>query len=101
MKTLTVLTLLSLVIFGFQGSVLAYEGGTKFVAMVNRPAMEQTEFSPIFLVHESNLMGTKPVVQFLHQTPQPTLSTGRLREERLGPSLGTKGVVRFRKKGWI
>ena len=101
MKKIAWFVILSVALFGVGGSLLAYEGGTKLVATMTHPERGQNELGPIAVMPHSEWSGTKLVAQFLHRMPQPTLSTGQLREEKLGPSTGTKGIVRFREQKWF
>lgn len=101
MKKIAWFMVLCLMVFGFQGNVPAYEGGTKMIATMAQPQSGRTGFAPIAVVPQSELGGTKLVVQLLRQMPQPTLSTGQLRDEKSGSSTGTKGIVHFRQQGWF
>ena len=97
MKNLILLIALTLLIFGLGINALASEGGTKLIATVTRPEQGQTQFGPIWVVGHDELTASKPVMQFLRHFPKPTLSIENLREEKEGPSLGTKAVVLFQK----
>lgn len=85
----------------FSGNILAYEGGTKLVATMAHPEKANIQSNLSLSSLEYGFGGTKLVVQFLHRLPKPTLSGQRIREEKPGPSLGTKSTVRFQKKGWF
>jgi len=98
MKKAALFTILTVLVFGFAGSVLAYEGGTKAVATMTHPEEGETQFSPLLLVPSNTLSPSKPVLSLLRRTPQPTFSPTKIREEKAGPSLGTKGIIRFQEK---
>lgn len=95
MKNVNLLAALALLIFGLGVNALASEGGTKLIATVARPEQGQTQFGPIWVVGYDELTPSKPVMQLLRRFPKPTLSIENLREEKGGPSLGTKAVVLF------
>lgn len=81
------------------GNLWAYEGATKLVASFSLP--EKVEGTSVSALPESSAYqwgGTKLIARFLHRIPEPTLVTERIREEKAGPSLGTKSSVLFRKK---
>lgn len=92
-------TIVLLFVLGFAGNAFAYEGGTKMVAAMNQPERGEAQPGPILLVPGTSLTPSKAVVRFLHRIPEPTLAPERIREERWGPSLGTKALVRFQKEG--
>jgi len=97
MKTIVVFLTVAFLLGGWGGSVSAYEGGTKFIAAVNQPERGQLE-SRQPMRSDYGYAGTKLVVRFLHRMPEPTLSIEGIREEKPGPSLGTKLPARFQKE---
>ena len=99
MKKIALLTLGTLFMFGLAGNVVGYEGGTKLVATMTHPEEGKMVAGPLTLVPYRELNPGKMIERYLHRLPQPTLSAQRIREERPGPSLGTKGIIRFQKKG--
>jgi|GEM_PF-2671642 len=80
------------------GFAYGYEGGTKLVAFMNRSERSGIMLTPVVAGSPSREHYTsKPIVAFMQRMPKPTFSTTSLREERpVGPSTGTKLVVRFR-----
>ncbi len=94
-KALFVVIALGLI---FAGNLWAYEGGTKWVAALSHPEKGKVGASALPASSAYGLSGTKLVVQFLYRMPEPTLSLGRIREETLGPSLGTKSIVLFQER---
>lgn len=99
MKKVVLFAVAALFIFGFVGNVSAYEGGTKFVATMTHPEQERMASGPLILAPYSDLSPGKLIERYLHQLPEPTLSAQGIREETPGPSLGTKGIIRFQKTG--
>jgi hypothetical protein len=97
MKNAIVLLAIAALALGLAGSAFAYEGGTKLVATMTQPERGEAAYGPITLVPYDSLTGSKPVVEFLRQIPEPTLAVARLREEKPGRSTGTKEVVLFQK----
>lgn len=97
MKNIALFTITILFIFGFAGSLPAYEGGTKVIATMTHPERGESPSSPLILVPHNDLTAGKPFLAFLHRVPRPTLSAARIREEKAGPSLGTKSLIRFQK----
>ena len=94
--------------FAFVGNGWAYEGGTKAVAVMTHPERARAEAGPLFVIPYNELSPGKAITRLLHRVPQPTLSIERIREEKMGPSTGTKTVVLFQKRespttnvGWV
>lgn len=100
MKKLACFTLVAVVFFcGFANTLPAYEGGTKLVASVARPAeMQPSRSGPLVLVPYDSLAPGKAVTGLIRRIPEPTLSATRIREGGPGQSLGTKSSVRFWKE---
>ncbi len=98
MKSIAFVTVLTLALLGMTTPVAAYEGGTKAVAAMNQPHRAESQPGPLLLVPHNALTPSKPVLRLLNRFPEPTLSVERIREEKQGPSLGTKRVVLFQKK---
>jgi len=95
-----ILGFLVLMVVGiFLANAFAYEGGTKFVATMTHPGEKPASFGPILVVPSSEMTPSKPILKLLNRIPEPTLSVERMRVEKLGPSLGTKALVRFQ-EGW-
>lgn len=97
MKTITLLAVLTLLLCGLGTNAWAHEGGTKLVATMTHPETGNIQAGPSLSTLEYGVGGTKLIVQFLHRTPEPTLSAERIREESRGSFLGTKSLVRFQK----
>lgn len=95
MKNGTVVVTLAILILGFGGYGLAYEGATKAVAVMTYPEKGETEFGPILLIPSEEMAPAKPVQQLLRRVPEPTLSIERIRTEKPGTTSGTKAVVLF------
>lgn len=101
MKNIALFTIVILFVFGFAGSLPAYEGGTKAVATMTHPERGESPAGPLLLIPHNELAAGKPFLAFLHRIPSPTLSAERIREEKTGPSLGTKSLIRFQKTGRV
>jgi len=101
MKKVALFTGVALFIFGLAGNVIGYEGGTKLVATMTHPDEGKMVSGPLTLVPYHKLAPGKLIERYLHQLPQPTLSAQTIREEKPGPSLGTKGIIRFQKTGRV
>ena len=97
MKTVAIVGAVVMV-FAFAGNAWAYDGGTKAVIAMTNPPRGIAEYSPILVVPHDQLTPTKPIVQLLRRIPEPTLSVERIREEKWGPSTGTKAVVLFQRR---
>lgn len=101
MKKVALFTVVAIFMFGFLGNVSAYEGGTKMVAAMAHPEEGKMAAGPLTLVPYRELSPGKLIERYLHRMPEPTFSAQRIREESAGPSLGTKGIIRFQKTGRV
>ena len=98
MKKLIACFVVMIIAIAFTGNAGAYEGETKLIAAMNlteKGELHQPQSALSSLNYEGG--ATKLVVRFLHRMPAPTLSLERIREEKPGPSVGTKNVVLFQK----
>jgi len=99
MKKVALFTIAAFFILGFSGTVIGYEGGTKMIAAMTHPEEGKMVSGPLVVVPRSELSPGKLIERYLHRLPEPTLSAQGIREEVPGPSLGTKGIIRFQKTG--
>lgn len=99
-KVVTTLVTILLLTLALTQNVFAYEGGTKYVATLTRSQEGgEVQVGPLLLTPGRELTASKPVVEFFHRRPEPTLSMTRIRQERPGPSTGTKLVAQLRQRG--
>lgn len=102
MKTIALSGMLAIVLFGMAAPLGAYgEEGTKGVVTPAFQGGRHAVSDSRALAPADYTMGTKPVVQFFHRMPEPSLSQKRIREERAANSLATKPVVAFNRKNRI
>ena len=101
MRKVALFTVATLFIFGFAGNGFGYEGGTKFVATLTHPEQGEMISAPLVVVPYHQLTPGKLIERYLHRLPEPTFSAQSIREERPGPSLGTKIHVRYLKRGRV
>ena len=99
MKTIAIVGILMIAVFGFEGSARAFEGGTKAIVAMTNPEMGGAQYGPLVVVAHHELAPSKPVTGLLRRVPEPTLSIERIREEKPGRSTGTKAIVLFQKEG--
>jgi hypothetical protein len=97
MKSAALVTVFTLLIFGFGLNGLAAGEGTKLVATMTQPERGEMIYSPFQAVSYDRLMPGKPVVAYLRRIPEPTLAAAALRGEKPGRSTGTKTFVLFQK----